>query len=148
MTKDCSLDYKFCINENWKLRTLSEHVVYINCSECQNKNQFVYTTCSERALFMYWTCNSMNNLLSYCGLVDAKIRASDIDLPVSNQLNELKFIPFFCDSVSLSCKSFRVPVQLESPFSKEQKEELFHFISIFLSSAGKVRGRFGLAPKG
>ena len=26
--------------------------------------------------------NSMNNLLSYCGLVDAKIRASDKDLPV------------------------------------------------------------------
>ena len=33
-------------------------------------------------IFMYWTCNSMNNLLSYCGLVDAKIRASDKDLPV------------------------------------------------------------------
>ena len=86
----------------------------------------------------------MNNLLSYCGLVDAKIRASDIDLPVSNQLNELKFIPFFCDSVSLSCKSFRVPVQLEPLFSLKEKSgdvELFHFISIFLSSAGKVRGR-------
>ena len=27
-------------------------------------------------------CNSMNNLLSYCGLVDAKIRPSDKDLPV------------------------------------------------------------------
>ena len=27
----------------------------------------------------------MNNLLSYCGLVDAKIRASDKDLPVQNQ---------------------------------------------------------------
>ena len=26
--------------------------------------------------------NSMNNLLSYCGLVDAKLRASDKDLPV------------------------------------------------------------------
>ena len=26
--------------------------------------------------------NSMNNLSSYCGLVDAKIRASDKDLPV------------------------------------------------------------------
>ena len=25
----------------------------------------------------------MNNLLSYCGLVDAKIRASDKDLPVT-----------------------------------------------------------------
>ena len=27
--------------------TSSEHVVYINFSECQNKKQFVYTTCSE-----------------------------------------------------------------------------------------------------
>ena len=31
----------------------SEHVVYINCSECQNKNQFVYTTCFELVLFLY-----------------------------------------------------------------------------------------------
>ena len=28
------------------------------------------------------TCNSMNNLLSYCGLVDATISASEEDLPV------------------------------------------------------------------
>jgi hypothetical protein len=28
----------------------------------------------------------MNNLLSYCGLVDAKIRASDKDLPVLGRL--------------------------------------------------------------
>ena len=28
----------------------------------------------------------MNNLSSYCGLVDAKIRASDKDLPVSKLL--------------------------------------------------------------
>ena len=30
----------------------SEHVVYINCSECQNKNkkQFVCTTCSPHVL--------------------------------------------------------------------------------------------------
>jgi len=27
----------------------------------------------------------MNNLSSYCGLVDAKIRAADKDLPVMNQ---------------------------------------------------------------
>ena len=37
----------------------------------------------ELVIFMYWTCNSMNNLFSYCGFVDAKIRASDKDLPVS-----------------------------------------------------------------
>ena len=36
----------------------------------------------ELGTFMYWTCKSMNNLSSYCGLVDAKIRASDKDLPV------------------------------------------------------------------
>ena len=60
----------------------SEHVVYINCSEYQNKKQFVYTTCSELAIFMYRTGKSMNNHLSYCGLVDAKISASEKDLPV------------------------------------------------------------------
>ena len=33
----------------------SEHVVYINCYDYQNKNkkQFVYTTCSELGIFMY-----------------------------------------------------------------------------------------------
>ena len=31
---------------------------------------------------MYWNCNSMNNLSSYCGLVDGIIRASDKNLPV------------------------------------------------------------------
>ena len=31
---------------------------------------------------MYWTRNSMNNLLSYYGLVDARISASEKDLPV------------------------------------------------------------------
>ena len=36
----------------------------------------------ELGIFMHWACCSMNNLLSYCGLVDAKIRASDKDLPV------------------------------------------------------------------
>ena len=64
--------------------TGSVHGVYINCSECQNKNkkQLLYTTCTELAVFLYWTRNSMNNLSSYCGLVDARISASDKDLPV------------------------------------------------------------------
>jgi hypothetical protein len=31
---------------------------------------------------MYWTGKSMNNHLSYCGLVDPRISASDKDLPV------------------------------------------------------------------
>ena len=35
----------------------------------------------------------MNNLLSYCGLVDTKIRASEKDLPVPS-LTLLQKIPF------------------------------------------------------
>ena len=36
----------------------------------------------ELGISMYWTCNSMKNLSSYCGLIDAKIRASGKYLPV------------------------------------------------------------------
>ena len=47
------------------------------------------TTGAEHVLPMFFACsfhgNSMNNLLSYCGLIDAKIRASDKDLPVQGQ---------------------------------------------------------------
>ena len=40
----------------------------------------------------------MNNLLSYCGLVDAKIRASDIDLPVKGFSNRLSKSSVTCFS--------------------------------------------------
>ena len=42
----------------------------------------MYTTCSELVVFVYWTGKLMNNFLSYCGLVDARIRASNKNLPV------------------------------------------------------------------
>ena len=63
----------------------------INCSEYQNKNkticvQKMLSTSFELGIFMYWTCNSMNNLLSYCGLVDTRISASKKDLPLSKNL--------------------------------------------------------------
>ena len=38
--------------------------------------------CSEPVVFMYRTSKSMNNILSYCGLVDARVSASENDLPV------------------------------------------------------------------
>ena len=60
--------------------TSSGHVVYIIFF--WHSEQFMYTTCSELGIFMYWTRNSMNNLLSYYGLVDARKSASDKDLPV------------------------------------------------------------------
>ena len=46
------------------------------------------SACSAHVLLMFWACsflgNSMNNLLSYCGLVDGRISSSEKDLPVSN----------------------------------------------------------------
>ena len=45
----------------------------------------MYTRCFEPVVFMYWTGKSINNLLSYCGLVDAWIRASNKDLPVKKE---------------------------------------------------------------
>ena len=43
-----------------------------------HSKQFVYTTCAELVFF----CNSMNNLLSYYRLIDARMRASDKDFPL------------------------------------------------------------------
>ena len=34
----------------------------------------------------------MNNLLSYCGLIDAKLRASDKDLPVLSPIIEKQML--------------------------------------------------------
>ena len=60
--------------------TNSEHVVYTNWFLYWHSEQIMYTTCSELVVLMYWTHNS-KNLLSYCGLVDEKISASEKDLP-------------------------------------------------------------------
>ena len=42
----------------------------------------MFSPCIELGIFTHWNCKSMNNLSSYCGLVDTKIRPSDKDLPV------------------------------------------------------------------
>ena len=75
--------------------TSSEHGENMSCAEIvlnvktKTKNNIctqhvfsIISTCSELGLFIYWTWNSMNNLLSYCGIVDTRISASEKDLPV------------------------------------------------------------------
>ena len=52
-------------------------------SKQEQKKQFMYTTCSEHVVFVYCTGKLMSNLLSYCGLVELRISASEKDLPVS-----------------------------------------------------------------
>ena len=39
--------------------------------------------CTQHVLNLYFSGNSMSNLLSYCGLTDSRMRASDTDLPVN-----------------------------------------------------------------
>ena len=65
-SRDCLL--------NSPKNTSSQHVVHKYCFECQNKNskQFLYTTRCELVL------------LSYCGLTDARMRASEKDLPLQD----------------------------------------------------------------
>ena len=87
MTKYCSLNYKF---STWKFQ--AQNMGRTCCvqklfwmSKQKEKTIFVqnmFSPCSELVVFMYWTGKSMNNLLSYCGLVDVRINASDKDLPV------------------------------------------------------------------
>ena len=66
--------------------TSSEHVVYTNCFlfSFVHSEQFMYRTCSELVVFMYWTGKS---IFSYCGLVDVRINASDKDLPILRTWN-------------------------------------------------------------
>ena len=62
----------------------TETVLNIKNNFCTQHTNNMFSPCSQLGIliFMYWACNSMNNLLSYCGLVDAKIRASFKNLPV------------------------------------------------------------------
>ena len=62
---------------------LCTQIVFCFCFDIQN-NLCTQHACTELVVFMYRTRNSMNNLLSYCGLVDARINASKKDLPVPN----------------------------------------------------------------
>ena len=59
-------------------------------SSVQENSKF--RTCCELGIFMYWTRNSMNNLLSYYGLVDARISASEKDLPVRRRKAHYKSV--------------------------------------------------------
>ena len=70
------------IHKNSKLRTWGEHEENILRTCCLHVLP-LFSPCSELGIFMYWTRKSMNNLLSYCGLVDPRIRASEKVLPVT-----------------------------------------------------------------
>ena len=61
----------------YKKNTNSEQVVNKHCFECQNQKQCLYPTFSELVFFWDRSRKSMNNLLSYCGLTDSRMSASE-----------------------------------------------------------------------
>ena len=87
MTKDCSLIYQFYTwklqSENMGRKCCAHKLVFVlTFRTIFAHNMFSPWPCSELLVFMYWTGKSMSNRLSYCGLVDPRISASNKDLPV------------------------------------------------------------------
>ena len=72
-------EVKKCIKSAGK--SFSEALIFASINP-----QYDNRTSADLSQNMFCTCsfhgNSINNLLSYCGLIDAKIRASEKDLPV------------------------------------------------------------------
>ena len=62
---------------------------------------------------MYWTGKSLNNLLSYCGLVVARISASEKDLPVKSNMKKRTFeMPLQFDIVVESDRCLKYILQI------------------------------------
>jgi hypothetical protein len=80
MTKDQNMGRTCCAHKLYFVFVLTFRTIYAH-------NMF--SPCSELVVFMYCTGKSMNNLLSYCGLVDPRISASDKDLPVLIQTSSI-----------------------------------------------------------
>ena len=73
----------------------------------KTKKLFLYTTCCELVFFL-----ELMNKQSYCGLIESRMRASDIDLPVKRKLefifsaqSTLTVLPLYNSLVELDATS-------------------------------------------
>ena len=126
VTIDCSLIYQF---NTWKLQAQN---MGRTCSAQKLFFVFIMTfrtifahnmffPCSELVVFMYWTGKSMNNHLSYCGLVDSRISASDKDLSVHDTL---RLAPLHCDVTRCYCTTNYQPFNMHLDFWKWRSWEI------------------------
>ena len=89
-------------NRHWLLTSVQEKYKFRTCCvqklfwmpKKQTKNNSLYTTCSELVFFLYWSQESMNNL-SYRGLTDSRMSASEKDLPVLCFISNLGWKSFY-----------------------------------------------------
>ena len=63
--------------EKYKVTTCCLQILFWMSKQKQKNN-----LCTRLVVYLHFSWNSMNNILSYCGLTDSRMRASDTDLPV------------------------------------------------------------------
>ena len=63
--------------EKYKFRTCCVQILFW-MSKQKQKNNF----CTQHVVNLYFSWNLMNNISSYCGLTDSRMRASEKDIPV------------------------------------------------------------------
>ena len=91
----------------------------------------MFSPCSELGIFTYWTCNSINNLSSYCGGSWCKIRASDKDLSV---LYLFFNSPYVVDTQTVRCEKKFAHVVFEFDFKVSSLELNNLFVQSFRPS--------------
>ena len=74
------------LQEKYKIRTCFVQKLFF-CFFFDIQNNI----CTQHVVNLYFLGNSMNNLSSYCGLTDSRMRASDTDLPVIFSFNNFQF---------------------------------------------------------
>ena len=74
-----SVNPQYEFQEKYKLTTCLQKL-FCFCFDIQNN------ICTQHVFKLYFSWNSVNDLLSYCGLTDARMRSSEKDLPVMPNL--------------------------------------------------------------
>ena len=73
--------------DRYKFSTRKIQVQNMLCTNIVNvKTKTKQKFCTQHVVNLYFSWNSMNNISSYCGLTDLRMRASEKDLPVSSKL--------------------------------------------------------------
>jgi hypothetical protein len=85
----------------------------------------LYTTCSKVGIVLYWTQDSMNNLSSYCGLIDSRMSASDTDLPVTCPVTQWK-------TQKLSFQKQKCPLGTQKSIDRKKKQSRFRAQNLLL----------------
>ena len=116
-------DKRLFIELQYKFRTCCvQKLFFCFCFDIQNN------ICTQHVQNLYFSCNLMNNLSSYCGLTDSRMRASDTDLPVTSWVTSK-------DSrrpVNLKCLACNIPLHMLHSLDPGSLEDIDIALNILL----------------